>query len=208
MTAAVPPDDTDVFSVPYSTDRGSRGASLSTGLGVATAVLASVLGVVLSGAVWWVVLQDGTSIGAVVTALAITVLMAATAWFAWRPVRAAARKRRNLAAARDAMQVSAAGVGFPDLDSGGWIVVPWSAITGARVMTWRTVRFLHVELSPDLRPGQPGTQGLDDPAVLRELTRPTMGMIGPRFSLESLLRTPEEIDSAMRHHSRGRISFT
>ena len=44
-------------------------------------------------------------------------------------------------------------------------------------------------------PDQPGAQGLDDPAVLRDLIRPAMGLVGPRFALGSLERTPEEIDS-------------
>jgi hypothetical protein len=81
-------------------------------------------------------------------------------------------------------------------------------IIEARIMTWRTVRFLQIELSPDLSAGAPGVQGLDDPATLRTLTRPTMGMIGPRFSLSSLERSPEEIDTAMRHYSGGRVFLT
>ena len=143
-----------------------------------------------------------------VIAVAVTLLMAATVWVAWRPVRVAALRRRNLAQARDAMQISDDGVGFPDLDGGGWIVVPWSAITGARVMTWREVRFLHLEVSPDLRADQPGAKGLDDPAVLRGLIRPAMGLVGPRFSLAGLQRTPDEIDAALRHYSGGRIVIT
>ena len=84
-------------------------------------------------------------------------------WFAFRPVRAAARKRRYLGTARDAMQISPDGVGFPDLDRGGWIVVPWPAINGAKIMTWRTVRFLHLELSPDLHAGPARCAGAGRP---------------------------------------------
>jgi len=208
MTAAVPPTEDDVFSVPYSADHVNHPAALSAGLGLLSAVLASVLGVVLTGATWWLALQDGASIGVAVTAFVVTVLMAVTVWVAWRPVRAAARSRSNLAQSPVAMQISAVGVGFPDLDRGGWIVVPWSAITAARVMTWRTVRFLHLELAPGLRADQPGAQGLDDPRVLRDLTRRTMGLIGPRFSLGSLQRAPEEIDSALRLYSGGRLFLT
>lgn len=208
MTSAVPPTDADVYSVPYSAERNNRSATLSTGLGMASAVLATVLALVLSGVAWWVAVQDRAGAGEVVIAVAVSALMAATVWFAFRPARAGARKRHYLGTARDAMQISPDGVGFPDLERGGWIVVPWSAINGAKVMTWRTVQFLHLELSPDLHATQAGAQGLDDRAVLRDLLRPAMGLIGPRFALGSLQRTPEEIDSALRQFSGGRIFLT
>ena len=205
MTAPVPPPEDDVFTVPYSAERANQSTSVSTGLGAATAVIATVLGVVFSGLVWWIALQDGSNAGLVVMAVVVTALMAVTVWFAWRPVRSGARNRSNLAQVRDALQISAAGIGFADLDRGGWIVVPWSMIIEARIMTWRTVRFLHIELSPELSAGGPGVQGLDDPATLRTLKRPAMGMVGPRFALTSLARSPEEIDAAMRRYSDGRV---
>ena len=208
MSSSVPPPDGDVFAVPYNADRGNQSATLASGLGAVSAVLATVLGLILSGVTWWLALQDGAGAGLVLTALVVTVAMAIIVSTAWRPVRAAARNRANLAKARDAMQISAAGVGFPDLDTGGWIVVPWPMITGARVMSWRSVRFLHLELSPDLHPSQPGVQGLDRPGALRALMRPTMGMVGPRFSLAVLQRSSDEIDAALRHYSDGRIFLT
>ena len=59
MTSAVPPmppTDAEVYSVPYRADRSNRSATLSTGLGMASAVLATLLALVLSGVAWWVAL--------------------------------------------------------------------------------------------------------------------------------------------------------
>ncbi len=208
MTSPVPPTDADVFSVPYNAERGHRSAVLSSSLGVLSAVLATFIGVVFSAVMWWLALRDGAGFGIGVTAVVITAVMAVVVAMAWRPVRAAARNRRNLANARDAMQISAAGIGFPDLDRGGWILVPWPVINAARVMSWRDVPFLHLELSPGLRTDEPGAKGLEDPATVRMLTRRTLGMVGPRFSLGVLERTPDEIDGALRAYSGGRIFLT
>jgi hypothetical protein len=208
MTSPVLPSDADVFSVPYKAERGHRAAALSSSLGVLSAVLATVIGVAFSAVMWWLAFQDGFNFGLGAMAVLITALMAVVVTHAWRPVRAAARNRRNLASARDAMQISAAGIGFPDLDRGGWILVPWPVINAARVMSWRDVSFLHLELSSGLRTDEPGSRGLDDPATVRMLTRRTLGMVGPRFSLDVLERTPDEIDAALRTYSGGRIFLT
>ena len=208
MTSPVPPPDGDVFTVPYDADRGSRRSTLATGLATTSAVLASVLGVAITAAMWWIATQDGSSVGTLVTAVVITVAMAGIVWYSWRPVLAASRNRRNLEHVRDALQISAEGVGFPDLERGTWIVVPWTMIISARVMTWRTLRFVHLELSPELSATTPGAKGLDDPTTLRSLMRRSMGMVGPRFALGVPQRSPEEIDAALRHHSGGRIFLT
>lgn len=208
MTDPVPEPDAEVYAVPYRAGHRGQEAALSTGLRMGTAVVVTLLAIVGLVGVWWLALPFGESAGLVATAVLVTVVAALVVWVAWRPVRVASRRQQLIAQAGDAMRISADGVSLPDLDRGGWIVLPWPAIVGAQVMSWRDVQFLHLELSPDLRPDEPGALGLDNPVALRELTRRTLGLVGPRFALSGLARSTGEIDEALRRYSGDRVSVT
>ena len=54
----------------------------------------------------------------------------------------------------------------------------------------------------------PARRAWTTPRCCAALVRPAMGLVGPRFSLAGLQRTPEEIDAALRHYSGGRVVIT
>jgi hypothetical protein len=104
-----------------------------------------------------------------------------------------------------AMRMSAHGLRCSIDAAPDHLFLPWSAITGFRLRTWRGQQILVLELAPGLKAGTPGVSGLDHPDVQRVLHHKVFGVQGLRFAVSTLRQPLEEIDRALAHFTQGRV---
>ncbi|MQA97168.1 MAG: hypothetical protein GEV11_21935 [Streptosporangiales bacterium] len=107
-----------------------------------------------------------------------------------------------------AMRMSAQGLRISVDTAPDHVFLPWLAVAGFHVRTWRGQQLLMLGLAPGVTPASPGVIGLDHPDVQRVLSRKVLGVKGLRFAVPTLRRPLPEIDQAAAYFTQGRVRIS